>query len=427
MSVSPSLLTEPMRSAPERLIEVIQELSLARTLNEVMAIVRTAARRLTNADGATFVLRDGLCCFYADEDAIGPLWKGKRFPLSACISGWAMLNKQSVALEDIYADPRIPADAYRPTFVKSLVMVPIRAAAPIGAIGTYWSQVKPHRPEDVRLLQALADSTSIAMENVELIANLERRVAERTAELEVVNRELETFAYSVSHDLRAPLRQIEGFGKFLEEDSGEQLSPQARSDLKRIREATVNMEQLIEALLGLAKHSTAPVVAERIDLSLMAREVVEALQRAEPARNVEVHVHEGLTCLGDLELMRVVLTNLVGNAWKFTRRVSAARIEIGVRSSEGGAHFFVKDNGAGFDQVNAPNLFGPFQRFHHAKEFEGTGVGLATVARVIARHHGKIWAESTPGQGATFNFSLESTAERPAAIEARGPEAARGA
>jgi len=165
----------PMHALGEagELIETIQQLSLARSVKEIQAIVRHTARRLTGADGATFVLRDGDLCHYADEDAIAPLWKGQRFPMSACISGWVMLNRGPAVLPDIYADDRIPADAYRPTFVKSLVMVPIRTLDPIGAIGNYWAD--HHEPSDreVMLLQALADSTAVAMENVRMLGELE--------------------------------------------------------------------------------------------------------------------------------------------------------------------------------------------------------------------------------------------------------------
>jgi PAS domain S-box-containing protein len=173
-------------AAMAQLVEVVQQLSLARDLATVMDIVRRAARGLTGADGATFVLRDGDLCFYAEEDAISPLWKGQRFPMSLCISGWVMLNRQPAVIEDIYADPRIPADAYRPTFVRSLAMVPIRTLDPVGAIGNYWA--RPHRPhpEQVRMLQALADTTAVAMENVRVYAELEQRVRERTTELETI-------------------------------------------------------------------------------------------------------------------------------------------------------------------------------------------------------------------------------------------------
>lgn len=173
--------------AMEQLVAVVQELSLAHDLASVMDIVRRAARDLTGADGATFVLRDGDQCYYAEENAVSPLWKGKRFPMSLCISGWAMLNRQSTVIEDIFADPRIPVEAYRPTFVRSLAMVPIRTRDPVGAIGNYWAT--PYRPttEQVRILQALADVTAVAMENVRVYEELELRVRQRTAELVAAN------------------------------------------------------------------------------------------------------------------------------------------------------------------------------------------------------------------------------------------------
>src|SRR5262245_52421234 len=172
------------------LVEVVQRLSLARDIPTVQDIVRRAARQLTGADGATFVLRDGDRCYYADEDAIAPLWKGQRFPMSMCISGWAMLHRQAAVIEDIYADDRIPHDAYRPTFVKSLVMVPIRTLDPIGAIGNYWAARHQPTVDEVQLLQALADTTAVAMENVRVFTELEERVRARTAELEAANRNL---------------------------------------------------------------------------------------------------------------------------------------------------------------------------------------------------------------------------------------------
>ncbi|TAH37830.1 MAG: GAF domain-containing protein [Alphaproteobacteria bacterium] len=159
-----------------RLIEVVQDLSHARNLSAVINIIRSAARDLTGADGATFVLRDGDECYYAEENAISPLWKGRRFPLSACISGWVMLNSQVAVIEDIYADPRIPHDAYRPTFVKSLVMVPIRRSAPLGAIGNYWAQQRKPTEQEVALLQALADSASMSFENANLYAQLQEKL-----------------------------------------------------------------------------------------------------------------------------------------------------------------------------------------------------------------------------------------------------------
>lgn len=174
----------------ERLLIAAQELSLARGLDAVQRVVCVAAREMTGCDGATFVLRDDDHCRYADEDAIGPLWKGRRFPLDVCVGGWTMRNRAPAVIPDIYLDARVPHEAYRPTFVRSLVMVPIRALDPIGAIGSYWAQPHQPLPEEVHLLQALADSTSIALENIALYADLERRVQERTAALERMHDEV---------------------------------------------------------------------------------------------------------------------------------------------------------------------------------------------------------------------------------------------
>lgn len=390
----------------ERLVSAVQELSLARDLETIQRIVRTVARELTGADGATFVLRDDGKCYYVDEDAIAPLWKGLRFPMQACISGWAMLHREPVTIEDIYVDPRIPIDAYRPTFVKSLAMVPIRRASPIGAIGNYWATPHKVTEEEVRLLQALADSTSVAMENVELLASLEARVRDRTAQLEAANKELETFSYSVSHDLRAPLRSIDGFSLALEEDLDKTLDEDSRANLARIRSAVGRMNGLIDDMLALAKVSRGEMRDLPVDLSELSRAVIDELRAQAPARKVDVKIADGLVVKGDPSLLRAVLDNLLGNAFKFTSRRDEAVIEVGRADKDGEAVYFVRDNGAGFDMSFAKRLFGPFQRLHTDAEFPGTGIGLATVQRIIHRHGGRIWPESKPGEGTTFSFTL---------------------
>ncbi len=252
----------------ERLVGVVKALSLARDLPAIMAIVRRAARELTGADGATFVLRDGDQCHYADEDAIGPLWKGQKFPMASCISGWAMVHRQPAVVEDIHADPRIPISAYEPTFVRSVVMVPIRAMDPIGAIGTYWARPRIPDRREIRLLQALADTTAVALENARIYQDLEARVRERTAELEA-------FTYAVSHDLRAPIRHLHGFATALLEDHGEALDPPCRTGLDRIRQAALRMRDMVDGLLALSRVTQAPMRREPIDLARLAREIAE--------------------------------------------------------------------------------------------------------------------------------------------------------
>jgi signal transduction histidine kinase len=418
----------PYHEAMERLVGVVQQLSLTRSLDSIMEIVRHAARELTGADGATFVLREGDLCYYAEEDAISPLWKGQRFPMSACISGWAMLNRKPAVIPDIYADERIPADAYRPTFVKSLVMVPIRTAAPIGAIGNYWAE--PCRPtqEVVRVLQALADTTSVAVENVQLYEDLERRVKERTAELEnanyrlqvandrfqavneemaALNKELETFTYAVSHDLRSPLRSIGIFSENLQNRCIEVLDEKSRDYLFRVRRAAGRMSELIDDLLALSRAARAPVKRETVDMSRLALEVLSELEAEGPDRRVEFIVSDGITANGDPGLIRTALENLLGNALKYASKRPDARIEFGsMVGEESQSIYFVRDNGAGFDMKDAEKLFIPFQRLHAASDFPGTGVGLATVQRIIRKHGGRIWADAVVNGGATFYFTF---------------------
>lgn len=400
---------ERQNQAMKRLVAAVQELSLARNLDAVMAVVRRAARELTGADGATFVLGDGDKCFYADEDAIEPLWKGQRFPMSACISGWTMLNRQSVVIEDIYADSRIPADAYRPTFVKSLVMVPIRPQAPIGAIGNYWARPHLATADEIDLLNALANTTAVAMEDIQLHAELEQRVQQRTAQLEEANRELEAFSYSVSHDLRGALQPVSSFAGLLAIEGEAVLGARAKDYLDRIQAETQRMAGLIGDLLRLAQFGQIELKSEKLNLSEMAREVAARLKFSAPGRPVDFVIEDHLEAQGDAGLLRVVMENLISNAWKYTSRKERARIAFGVASAKDGSKaYFVQDNGAGFDMAAADKLFAPFHRLHREEEFAGHGVGLATARRIINRHGGRIWCEAMPEKGATFYFTLDS-------------------
>jgi signal transduction histidine kinase len=235
---------------------------------------------------------------------------------------------------------------------------------------------------------------------------LEELVGERTAQLEAANRELEAFSYSVSHDLRAPLRAIDGFSQALLEDHGHDLGVDARGYLDRVRSAVQRMGVLIDDLLELSRVSRAAMQIGEIDLSVMASEIVADRRAAEPQRHVEVVIAPALVALGDARLLAVAFTNLLDNAWKYTGRNPDARIEVGAEPTNGERVFFVRDNGVGFDMQFADKLFGAFQRLHSERDFPGTGVGLATVARIVQRHGGRVWAEGVPGQGATFYFTL---------------------
>ena len=242
------------------------------------------------------------------------------------------------------------------------------------------------------------------------VANSARELAETRAafveELERKNRELEAFSYSVSHDLRAPLRSIDGFSRLLLEDRSDNLDAKGRDYLRRVCESAKRMGELIDDLLLLSRVGRAELTRGQIDISCIAQAVFEELKRKDTERRLQVRIAEELFAEADGRLVRVALDNLLGNAWKFTAKAPEPRIEVGVEQKKGGAVFFVRDNGAGFDMTYAENLFRPFQRLHEESDFPGTGIGLATVHRIIDRHGGRIWAEGRVGEGAVFYFTL---------------------
>jgi hypothetical protein len=239
-----------------------------------------------------------------------------------------------------------------------------------------------------------------------LNAELEKRVAERTAELEAANRELEAFSYSVSHDLRAPLRAIDGFSQAMIEDYGQVIDETGRRYLQRLRAASQRMADLIDDFLNLSRVTRTEMRRESVDLSALASSIGDELRKGEPARRVEFVITPMLVANGDRRLLRVVLENLMGNAWKFTGKRERARIEFGVAERAGRRAHFVRDDGTGFDMAYATKLFTPFQRLHGVHEFAGTGIGLATVHRIIQRHGGRVWAEGEVDRGATVWFTL---------------------
>lgn len=285
------------------------------------------------------------------------------------------------------------------------------------AVGAVDYLVKPIVPEFVRSKVAvfveLAKKTELLRRQTQLLAESEQAAlelaetrAELVRELEHKNRELESFSYAVSHDLRAPLRRIDSFSRAVLESQGERLDDAGRRYLERVREASQHMSRLIDDVLYLSRVTRADLREHEVDLSALATLILSRLQESEPARKVDLKVRPAVIVRGDGQLLRIALENLLENAWKFTSRQPEARIEFGVTQAAGEPTYFVRDNGAGFDMTYVDRLFGPFQRLHPQAEFPGSGIGLATVQRIIHRHGGRVWAEGLPGQGATFQFTL---------------------
>jgi signal transduction histidine kinase len=285
------------------------------------------------------------------------------------------------------------------------------------AVGAVDYLVKPVVPEFVRSKVAvfvelakkselLRRQTQLLLESQQAALELAETRAELVRDLEHKNRELESFSYAVSHDLRAPLRRIDSFSRAVLESQGDKLDEAGRRYLERVREASQHMSELIDDVLYLSRVTRAELREHEVDLSALASLILTRLQEGEPARKVETKVRPGVIVTGDGQLLRIALENLLENAWKFTGKQPDGRIEFGVTNASGEPTYFVRDNGAGFDMTYADRLFGPFQRLHPHGEFPGSGIGLATVQRIVHRHGGRVWAEGLLGQGATFQFTL---------------------
>jgi signal transduction histidine kinase len=285
------------------------------------------------------------------------------------------------------------------------------------AVGAVDYLLKPVVPEFVRSKVAvfveLAKKNELLRRQAALLAQSEQAAlelaetrAELVRELEHKNRELESFSYAVSHDLRAPLRRIDSFSRAILESQADRLDDSGRKFLVRVREASQQMSQLIDDVLYLSRVTRAELRDQEVDLSELAGTIAGRLQEAEPERRVELKIRPGLVVTGDGQLLKIALENLLENAWKFTARQPEARIEFGATQVSGEPTYFFRDNGAGFDMTYAGRLFGPFQRLHAQHDFPGSGIGLATVQRIIHRHGGRVWAEGLVGQGATFYFTL---------------------
>lgn len=301
--------------------------------------------------------------------------------------------------------------------VRSYLAVPVvsRSGDVLGGLFFGHEEEGVFDPQSEEIISALASHAATAIDNANLYEEarrlnetLEEKVEQRTADLQALNSELETFNYSVAHDLRGSLRGIDGFSQIILEECGNELSDSVSHSLQRINNATLHMGAVIDNLLELSRLVRVPVERKPVDLGELSRSAVARIAAADGERQIEVEIRENLEAHGDEGLLQVVMDNLIGNAWKFTRDRTPARIEVGSASRDGMRTYYVKDNGEGFDMAYSDKLYKPFQQLHGPGEFEGTGIGLATVQRIIRKHGGRVWADSLPGKGAEFWFTLNS-------------------
>jgi signal transduction histidine kinase len=367
------------------------------------------ARELATATGETEV---GLGIWHP---ALGALryWRNGRPALDRKIdeslAAQAFTEQRALVTVEGADGKPLPAE-YHGLGRRFVLAVPVSVGGRrIGVIGVLVAKRTAFFEDDLALLQLLADQTGVVLEHRRLfeeVHDLNRSLERNLSEVRALNEELGAFAYSVSHDLRAPLRTIDGFSQILLEDKGPELGEDGRLHLDRVRAAAARMGDLIDDMLLLSRLTRDDMRPQSVDLTALARVVVDELRAREPGRKVEFESNGVLPAHGDERLLRIALTNLIGNAWKFTRLRTPAHIAFGSETREGEPVFFVRDDGVGFDMRYAQKLFGAFQRLHNTTEFEGSGIGLATVQRIVHRHGGRVWAESEVGRGTTFYFTL---------------------
>jgi signal transduction histidine kinase len=392
----------------EILVDTVQKLSLARDINAVMGIVRTVARNLIGADGATFVLKDKGYCYYADEDAISPLWKGNRFPMEICISGWVMMNRKPVVIQDIYEDERIPAEAYRPTFVKSLAMVPIRTMNPIGAIGNYWATHRFPSEQEISLLQALADITAVSIENIEVRNKLKEKLAERTNmvnQLERQKKQLEEFTQIIAHNMRAPLSNLLLLNDMIE------TSQSVNEKLMFLEKQKSIIDSLHETFEDLVSANQV-----RIDFSI-DRDFIELKDSVITVINLlesEIAKSEAQIAY-DLSKVKIVhfpksyleniIFNLLSNAIKYRSPERTPEIKITSYKQGRWNYLKIEDNGLGIDlKKHGNNIFKLHKTFHNNPTAKGFGLYFSKTQ--IEAMGGRISVRSMPGKGSSFILKL---------------------
>jgi signal transduction histidine kinase len=351
---------------------------------------------------------------WQEELAVLRFWRTTGAPidrrLDESLAAKAFIEQRAFRTSDDAATtPRLPAE-FRRAGLRYVLTAPVTVRERrLGVVAIVVARRSTFFEDDLSLLQLLADQAGVVLEHRRLfeeVSALNRMLERNVSELRSLNDELGAFAYSVSHDLRAPLRSIDGFSQILLEDKGPALGDDGRKHLDRVRAAAASMGALIDDILLLSRLTRDEMTVRKVDLTSLARSVVDDLRGREPLRNVEFESDGALPANGDERLLRIALTNLLANAWKFTRSRDPAHVSFGGETRDGEEVFFVKDDGVGFDMRYATKLFGAFQRLHNTSEFEGTGIGLATVQRIVHRHGGRVWAESELNKGTTFYFTL---------------------
>jgi len=409
------------------LLDAVTALASARDEPGVCSIVRRAARELTEADGVTFVLRRGNHCFYADEDAIGPLWKGRQFPVETCISGWAMLNRQHVVIPDIYSDDRIPHDAYRPTFVKSLVMVPVRREDPIAAIGAYWAAYHVATPMEIGVLQSLADAAALALHNVQLDANLKaalRQEREARESAESASRLKDEFLALLSHELRTPLHVINNWLWQLRQ--GKSIPPTILSRaLDVIERNTALQSRLVDDLLDVSRAAAGKmsIDSQLVQLGTLCASVVELSQPAAREKSIALTIDQkdNPRIWGDPDRLQQVLSNVVSNAIKFSSKGGSVDVQVAREGSL--VSVVVQDHGQGVPPEFLPHMFDRFRQAEAGmtRRQGGLGLGLTIVREIMSLHGGTVRATSAgKDQGTTIHLEFAVADEPKAGSEVLG-------
>jgi len=392
-----------LNSRLEILVDSIKEFSTAHELSEVYHTAVSAARRLTDAESSAMIIKEGDTCQCVDEDASEPLLKGQKVSQGDCIADYVLSSGKPMIVEDMEKDLQITKEPFKNIQVKSLAIFPIHSQVTLGAMALLWRESYSFKTDETRLIETLLDAASQAIENINLYKNLEERVKIRTKDLEKANEELQAFSYTVSHDLKAPIRAIDGYIDLMMDELGEHMSKESQSYATTIRSSVVKMNQLIDDLLRYSRFDKSSAHIECVAVLPVIRKVMDEFKdQIEQSGAICKLPVESIRVIADETGLTVVLRNLVDNALKFSRSRPQPHIAIALEDIPGYWMIVVQDNGIGFEMTYRNKIFDVFERLHGGKEYPGSGIGLALVKKAMLRMNGMVWAESKPGIGSKF-------------------------